>query len=748
MEMAGGSFYVDAQREVVVDPFVPPQAQNQLLDALRRCDNLVQRDLRYAHLVAGASKMPMNMIWAVRNQEELVNDADLATFKDIAWTEFIKKRFLSSIPENTTVSTTAASMLEIVRDMNLQRRRFQIMGLHEQVEASEIQLVLHLCQANIINTNQYRVMANRFRRDDRFYEAFALAVGAFVCAQAPFTLGAATTRYERDLQYEYKKHTTALFVYVLRKNPGPSDPALDEDYVARIAKLIVLWPGGGDHRQVPRRGGDDDSSDGDDGDLKNAILYAQTHTDRVENEVKRLDDKWNKEFENGVGRVTDRFNDLQRQFTNFDASTRVEMGRLDTSVQTRISDFQNSIGSLVLGVLSTDPGKNGKTYVDMFMDSVMSAIDERMKGIEQHLGTLTERVGESDVVMTDAGAFENLTEGCSTLFRDLGELKKDTSASLVVLNGLITTNAQGISGLLADLTHLKSLVDLNTTTLLGLNAHLPTIDTVNSKLVELSALVTSNAEKCEELEGTLESSVDTLNGGIATLTASVQIIRDKNNTLKRIVENSLTQLKDLSDICEGIIENEKTQMTDSERKIDEALSQHERQMEKKWRAELRIVSDRFEEMRDMDPEEHSPDVGMNTADSPSAEINTDNPHREDSGGENAEPRPQTNTMRVLKRTRDDSQGEDPRKKRPASAPIVRIAYSHENITDLINRATAAATYQLTARLQAAEESTRAASALATAYEQRIRILEQRAEADYDGREALPENAFVGGPRPT
>jgi hypothetical protein len=100
-------------------------------------------------------------------------------------------------------------MLEIVRDLNLQRRRFQIMGLHEQVEASEIHLVLHLCQAGLIRTDKYRITANRFRRHDKLFEAFGLAVGAFVCASAPFTLGAATTRYERDLQYEYKKHTTA-----------------------------------------------------------------------------------------------------------------------------------------------------------------------------------------------------------------------------------------------------------------------------------------------------------------------------------------------------------------------------------------------------------------------------------------------------------------------------------------------------------------------------------------------------------
>ena len=130
-------FYVNAATEVVVDPQSrPTTVQNTLLQELRRCEELVQRDYRFAHLVAGSSKMPMPMIWAVRNQDELVNDTDLAMFKDIAWNEFVKKRFLPTVSE-ASVCASAASMLEIVRGMNLQRRRFQIMGLHEQVEVSE-----------------------------------------------------------------------------------------------------------------------------------------------------------------------------------------------------------------------------------------------------------------------------------------------------------------------------------------------------------------------------------------------------------------------------------------------------------------------------------------------------------------------------------------------------------------------------------------------------------------------------------
>jgi hypothetical protein len=252
--MNGGVFYTDNTVETLIDTRLPtpPPSQNLLLDSLRLCNDLVQRDMRYAHLVAGASKMPMSMIWAARNQDELVNDVDLAKLKSLAWNEFIQKRYLPALSAGQSFAGAASSMLEIVQEMNLQRRRFQIMGLHEQVEASEIQLVLHLCQAGILhptaNTHgEYRSLANRFRRHDRFYEAFALAVGAFVCSSAPYTLGAATTRYERDLQFEYKKHTTALFVYVLKQHPGALAEAgvYDEDYVLRISRLIVVWPSGG-----------------------------------------------------------------------------------------------------------------------------------------------------------------------------------------------------------------------------------------------------------------------------------------------------------------------------------------------------------------------------------------------------------------------------------------------------------------------------------------------------------------------
>ena len=274
----GGSFYVDAN-ETVMDPFLPvATVQTQLTVELQRYDDLVQRDYRYARIVAGASKMAMGMIWASRG-EDAVSDTDLAAFKDAAWNEFIKKRYLPSLPGTTSVQTAAASMLEIVRDMNLQHRRFAVMGLHEQVEASEIQLVLHLCQADVIRGNNYRAMANRYRRHDQLFEAFGLAVGAFVCSSAPYTLGSGTGRYERDLQFEYKKQTTALFVWALRKVQDFN--GLDDDYVARLSRLIVVRPGG--DRRVGFRGSD--GGGGNDDDKKNnqvlldAVVEAQRNAE-------------------------------------------------------------------------------------------------------------------------------------------------------------------------------------------------------------------------------------------------------------------------------------------------------------------------------------------------------------------------------------------------------------------------------------------------------------------------------------
>jgi len=396
--MNGGVFYTDQATEIIIDPQAqrPLPTQNMLLDSLRRCNDLVQRDMRYAHLVAGASKMPMSMIWSARNQDELVNDSDLAKLKDLTWNEFIKKRYLPAIAGGSSLSSTASSMLEIVREMNLQRRRFQIMGLHEQVEASEIQLVLHLCQAQILrpttSSDYYRSLANRFRRHDRFYEAFALAVGAFVCSSAPYTLGAATTRYERDLQFEYKKHTTALFVYVLQQYPGMVGEAgvYDEDYVLRISRLIVVWPSAGGDDWFD--GGSDvlhsfpgapppTSTPPDKDMLLNAVVAAQTQAEKAERtaskaqrEMLRTVADASDKVKTSIETIDERVDAVQEEVGTAVRDLREGLGRAKLEEELRMVTLTLQLKEMIFTLLGVRQGADG-----VASENVFSAVKETLK---------------------------------------------------------------------------------------------------------------------------------------------------------------------------------------------------------------------------------------------------------------------------------------------------------------------------------------------------------------------------------
>ncbi len=399
----GGSFYTSAS-SVLIDPFVsPPAMQNQLASELARCEDLVRRDYRYAHLVAGASKMPMSMIWVARNQGGDVNDSDLASLRDVAWNEFVKKRFLPSVAEGTPVADAAASMLEIVRSMNLQRKRFQIMGLHEQVEASELQLVLHLCQAGLLHgTSEYRITANRFRRHDKFFEAFALAVGAFVCASAPFTLGVATTQLNRSLQYDYKKHTVALFVFVLQQNRAlitQSATGLDEDYVARIARLIIVSQDSGvaGHRE-------------EECDKKKDCCCNDGCWRSVADSVQRLADR--------VDRVTEKVDEL-RERRNHDGGGRaaVEPARaahLERMVQEMVERRMNGIRESNTHTVETLKRENAE---------MRSLIERRNAAMETKMQNLTQEFRDLGVsgVHTNQEFMQRLQESFNMHSKNLGD---------------------------------------------------------------------------------------------------------------------------------------------------------------------------------------------------------------------------------------------------------------------------------------------------------------------------------------
>ena len=432
-QMIGGQFYVESERETIVDPFIRPTAgsQNQLLLELRKCDDLMQRDLRYAHLVAGASKMPMHMIWTNRNPD--ISDTDLAAFKDLAWNEFVKRRYLPGISGTRTVSEAAASMLEIVREMNLQRRRFVIMGLHEQVEASEIQLVLHLCQAGIIHSTNYRASAIRYRRSDRLHEAFALAVGAFVCSSAPYTLGSGTGRYERDLQFEYKKQTTALFVYALRQH-FEDGSQLEEDYVARIARLIVVSPDDDDvnGKAVGFRANDCDDKpdccmDAKLSSVTDTAVEARGKAERAGREIEGLKAKVDAsgetvrlEFE-AMGRVVadlkDQIKRSELQMERVVVDLKDQIKRSELQSDSRMREWKNALDSQVADLNGRIRDNNSRNDSELkgLKDSLTAEIIALRQQNEMLLQRVNAGIGQQEVELTVATQIERLKNDIMTL---------------------------------------------------------------------------------------------------------------------------------------------------------------------------------------------------------------------------------------------------------------------------------------------------------------------------------------------
>jgi len=451
--MASGSFYSNSQTEVVVDPFVPPstQSQTRLQSELKRCEQLVQRDYRYAQLVAGAAKMAMPSIWAARNQDELVNDRDLATFKDISWTEFVKKRFLPTVPAGESVATAATSMLEIVREMNLQRRKFQIMGLHEQVEACEIQLVMHLCQAGLIRAqaNDFKRTALRMRRSQKLHEAFAIAVGACVCASAPMTMGSGVTRYERDLQMEYKKHTIGLLVFVLQKNPGAIDEeeGLDEDYVARIARLIVLWQGNGSGRQQVGEGrGDEGGSGTVSSDYKesvkqhligltSALGIAQRDAEKAKNDVIEMRANMGKDVEKLTA-------EMNRRLSEFNSNLKGAIIETQAKFQTTMADQRAHTATMLkdaISLVSAGPRGGGGAAAASSGDVINAMLADSERRINESMKVLVDKkIREADIDTRIKSAVRD--EVADKVKDEVGDALRITDLNQMVAQAVARTN--------------------------------------------------------------------------------------------------------------------------------------------------------------------------------------------------------------------------------------------------------------------------------------------------------------------
>lgn len=511
----GGTFYVNTGLETVVDPS-NVVVQNQLLEELRKCEDLVHLDQRYARLVAGASKMPLSMIWVARNQDETVSDTDLAAFKDLAWNEFIKKRYLPAVPSSATVGESAASMLEIVREMNLQRRRFQIMGLHEQVEASEIQLVLHLCQVGILHTDRYRAMANRFRRHDKLYEAFALAVGAFVCASAPMTLGAVTTRNERSLQCTYRNELTALFIIALKKNPGNTAVALEEDYVARIERLIVVWPersvGARDERPVER------ANDG-------SIATAQIWADQARTESTRLRERLEASERTRVVQADALRNELKLEIADklskekevFDAKIQNSHVRIDLKIDTETEKVKKMV----------ETSSTKITQLENMLNAARPASNAQMpadwpKLVNDEVTKLEPAIVNHTIAAVDAKIAQTITNIAPAIVTDVEN--RVTAAIDLKLDRMVNARVP-----ITDMQQVDTMVQTKITTLgraLGTDTDNKLIQFNTQFIVPLEKGITRIQDRLTENETNME----TMNATITQLKAKIDLMDNDDET--------------------------------------------------------------------------------------------------------------------------------------------------------------------------------------------------------------------------
>ena len=231
--MLGGTFYNDAvainvnQPNATLDP-------TTVADAMTRFQPLYDWDLAYCQAVEGAA-LESNL-WVVRNKDKLhLSDADLVQFKNVAWNEVILKRFL---PSQSTVAP-GASLLDIVRQLNLTYHSVEVRGLHPKVEAAEKQIAMALMQRKLVPFSpDVDMVALRLRRSPTLSRFFANAVGCKVCALTGHTPGLSKTQYNADLDYVYKQEGMLFLVEALTRCRLETAPQID--YVAELSKLIFI----------------------------------------------------------------------------------------------------------------------------------------------------------------------------------------------------------------------------------------------------------------------------------------------------------------------------------------------------------------------------------------------------------------------------------------------------------------------------------------------------------------------------
>ena len=244
MQQMGGQFlYRQVADSMLIDPErVPTETtQQELTHEIELHQALFDLDHQYCVAVEGASQE--SNLWVPRNQAATgLTDVDLQRFKSIAWNECVVKRFLTN--QSLDVSAAGASMLHIVRTLNLQWKGMEVTGLHPKVESAEKQVVM-ACMEHRLLPYELDVgrVARCLRRCHHFRDYFANAVGCHVVAKTGHTPGLSKTRYSTDFDYVYKHQGLTFLHSALSKNKGLINDCIAQDgldYVPRLCGLKLI----------------------------------------------------------------------------------------------------------------------------------------------------------------------------------------------------------------------------------------------------------------------------------------------------------------------------------------------------------------------------------------------------------------------------------------------------------------------------------------------------------------------------
>ena len=245
MEVLGGRFYEQVAEGLIVDPGSNPVPQATLADEVRGFESLHDLDMRYAVLTAGAATMKvMDGVVVPRNEETSgLRRDDIDRCHETAWGEVILRRFLPT--QTGDVQGIGRRMVDIMQALNLQLQGFVLLGISPRVEAAETQTVQSLMTMGFLDYRwDIRETALRLRRCDALYAPFAMVVGGQVCCNNALAVGAAETRYNRDLQYSYRDKALQEFKMSLHRLNSilwTTLSAVDgTDFVLRLSRLRIV----------------------------------------------------------------------------------------------------------------------------------------------------------------------------------------------------------------------------------------------------------------------------------------------------------------------------------------------------------------------------------------------------------------------------------------------------------------------------------------------------------------------------